>query len=72
MRLIDALGFDPVDGGRLENGRLLEPGGSPYAITYTGRELGRRLASGAASRVARATTPAVTRVVNEAKVHGHG
>jgi predicted dinucleotide-binding enzyme len=45
MTLVDALGFDPVDGGALENGRLLEPDGSPYAITYTAPELARRLAS---------------------------
>jgi predicted dinucleotide-binding enzyme len=44
MDLIDALGFDPVDGGSLENGRLLEPDGSPYAITYTAPELVRRFA----------------------------
>jgi hypothetical protein len=41
--LIDALGFDPVDGGPLENGRLLEPDGSPLAITYTAPELSQRL-----------------------------
>jgi hypothetical protein len=41
--LIDALGFDPVDGGPLEHGRILEPDGSPYAITYTASELARRL-----------------------------
>ena len=49
MALIDALGFDPVDGGPLENGRLLEPDGSPYAITYTAPELARRLAQEAIS-----------------------
>jgi hypothetical protein len=49
LRLIDALGFDPVDGGPLENGRLLEPDGSPYAITYTAPELTQRLAKGAIS-----------------------
>jgi predicted dinucleotide-binding enzyme len=43
MDLIDALGFDPVDGGSLERGRLLEPDGSPYAITYTASELAQRL-----------------------------
>jgi predicted dinucleotide-binding enzyme len=44
MTLIDDLGFDPVDGGPLENGRLLEPDGSPYAITYTASELTQHLA----------------------------
>lgn len=42
--LIDALGFDPVDGGPLERGLLLEADGSPYAITYTASELAQRLA----------------------------
>jgi 8-hydroxy-5-deazaflavin:NADPH oxidoreductase len=39
MRLIDRLGFDPVDAGPLENGLALEPDGSPYAVTYTTEEL---------------------------------
>lgn len=42
--LVDALGFDPVDGGPLERGRLLEADGSPYAVTYTASELAQRLA----------------------------
>ena len=39
MRLIDRLGFDPVDVGSLENGVGLEPDGSPFAVTYTADEL---------------------------------
>jgi predicted dinucleotide-binding enzyme len=39
MRLVDELGFDPVDAGPLANGELLEPDGSPYAITYSADEL---------------------------------
>ena len=39
MRLIDRLGFDPVDVGSLENGVALEPDGSPFAVTYTADEL---------------------------------
>ncbi len=39
MRLIDRLGFDPVDAGPLENGVVLEPDGSPFAVTYTAEEL---------------------------------
>jgi predicted dinucleotide-binding enzyme len=39
MRLIDGLGFDPVDVGPLENGVVLEPDGSPFAVTYTADEL---------------------------------
>lgn len=43
MRLIDDLGFDPVDAGELARGRKLEPDGSPYALTYTAAELAQRL-----------------------------
>jgi predicted dinucleotide-binding enzyme len=39
MQLIDDLGFDPVDAGRLANGRHLEPDGSPYAVTYSAADL---------------------------------
>ena len=39
MRLVDRLGFDPVDAGPLENGLALEPDGSPYATTYTAAQL---------------------------------
>jgi predicted dinucleotide-binding enzyme len=41
MRLVDRLGFDPVDVGSLENGLALEPDGSPFAATYTADELSR-------------------------------
>src|SRR6201997_3359008 len=43
MHLIDALGFDPVDGGPLANGKLLEPDGSPYAQTFPADALAKRL-----------------------------
>ena len=43
MHLIDRLGFDPVDGGRLANGKLLEPDGSPSAETFSAEELTERL-----------------------------
>jgi hypothetical protein len=39
MRLIDRLGFDPVDAGPLKNGLALEPDGSPIAPTYSARQL---------------------------------
>jgi 8-hydroxy-5-deazaflavin:NADPH oxidoreductase len=39
MRLVDRLGFDPVDAGALEDGLALQPDGSPYATTYTAAEL---------------------------------
>ncbi len=43
MHLIDRLGFDPVDGGPLANGKLLEPDGSPYAETFSADALEKRL-----------------------------
>jgi hypothetical protein len=39
MRLVDRLGFDPVDAGPLENGLVLEPDGSLLAVTYSAGEL---------------------------------
>jgi predicted dinucleotide-binding enzyme len=39
LRLIDRLGFDPVDAGSLEHGVALQPDGSPFAVTYTADEL---------------------------------
>jgi hypothetical protein len=39
LRLIDRLGFDPVDAGALENSQVLEPDGSPFATTYSAAEL---------------------------------
>jgi len=44
MRLVDRLGFDPVDAGPLADGAALEPDGSPVAVTYTAGELARLLA----------------------------
>jgi 8-hydroxy-5-deazaflavin:NADPH oxidoreductase len=45
MQLIDQLGFDPVDGGALAKGKLLEADGSPYAETFSADALARRLSS---------------------------
>jgi hypothetical protein len=45
MHLIDRLGFDPVDGGPLANGKLLEPDGSPYAETLSARALEERFSA---------------------------
>jgi 8-hydroxy-5-deazaflavin:NADPH oxidoreductase len=45
MHVIDRLGFDPVDGGPLAKGKLLEPDGSPYAETLSAEALARRLSS---------------------------
>jgi predicted dinucleotide-binding enzyme len=39
MRLVDRLGFDPVDAGSLQNSAALEPDGSPIAATYSAAEL---------------------------------
>jgi 8-hydroxy-5-deazaflavin:NADPH oxidoreductase len=39
MRLLDRLGFDPVDAGPLKNGSALEPDGSPIAATYSADQL---------------------------------
>jgi predicted dinucleotide-binding enzyme len=44
MRLIDRLGFDPVDAGPLKNGLALEPDGSPIAPTYSARQLSKLVA----------------------------
>jgi 8-hydroxy-5-deazaflavin:NADPH oxidoreductase len=45
MQLIDRLGFDPVDGGPLANGKKLEPDGSPYAETFSADALAKRLST---------------------------
>jgi predicted dinucleotide-binding enzyme len=43
MRLLDRLGFDPVDAGPLKNGLALEPDGSPIATTYSADQLAQLL-----------------------------
>jgi predicted dinucleotide-binding enzyme len=50
-RLIDRIGFDPVDAGPLENGLALEPDGSPFAITYNAHELANLLARSHGARL---------------------
>jgi predicted dinucleotide-binding enzyme len=45
MSLVDRLGFDPVDGGSLGKGKLLEPDGSPYTETVSADELAKRLST---------------------------
>jgi 8-hydroxy-5-deazaflavin:NADPH oxidoreductase len=44
MHLIDRIGFDPVYAGTLENGVVLEPDGSPFAVTFSADELSKLLA----------------------------
>lgn len=39
-RIIDAIGFDPVDGGALEHGRALEPGHPAFGRELSAAELG--------------------------------
>jgi predicted dinucleotide-binding enzyme len=45
MRLLDRLGFDPVDAGPLTDGSALEPDGSPIAATYSADELSKLVRS---------------------------
>jgi predicted dinucleotide-binding enzyme len=45
MHLVDRIGFDPVDGGPLAKGKLLEPDGSPYAETLSADALAERLSA---------------------------
>ena len=45
MHLLDRLGFDPVDGGPLAKGKLLEPDGSPYAETLSADALAKQLSA---------------------------
>jgi 8-hydroxy-5-deazaflavin:NADPH oxidoreductase len=49
MHLIDRLGFDPVDGGPLATGKLLQPDGSPYAETFSAAALAKRLSAASAA-----------------------
>ena len=46
MRLLDRLGFDPVDAGPLKNGSALEPDGSPIAATYNADQLTKLVSHG--------------------------
>jgi 8-hydroxy-5-deazaflavin:NADPH oxidoreductase len=49
LQLIDALGFDPVDAGRLEAGLALQPGGPVFGAGHTAKELSNVLEREAAS-----------------------
>jgi 8-hydroxy-5-deazaflavin:NADPH oxidoreductase len=49
LQLIDALGFDAVDAGRLEAGRALQPGGPVFGAGHTAKELSNLLEREAAS-----------------------
>jgi predicted dinucleotide-binding enzyme len=39
MELIDALGFDPIDAGRLEAGLALQPGGPVFGAGHSAKKL---------------------------------
>jgi predicted dinucleotide-binding enzyme len=43
LQLIDSLGFDAVDGGSLESGLALQPGGPIFGAGYSAEELSKRL-----------------------------
>jgi 8-hydroxy-5-deazaflavin:NADPH oxidoreductase len=51
MRLLDRLGFDPVDAGPLKNGLALEPDGSPVATTYSADQLAKLISQNAGQRI---------------------
>jgi predicted dinucleotide-binding enzyme len=48
LQLIDSLGFDAVDGGSLESGLALQPGGPIFGAGYSAEELSKRLSVEAA------------------------
>jgi predicted dinucleotide-binding enzyme len=52
LRLVDALGFDPVDGGDLENSWRQHPGTPAYCQDLVAADLQRALAAADQSRVA--------------------
>jgi predicted dinucleotide-binding enzyme len=39
LQLIDALGFDAVDGGNLKSGLALQPGGPIFGAGHSAKEL---------------------------------
>jgi predicted dinucleotide-binding enzyme len=43
LQLIDTLGFDAVDGGSLESGLAMQPGGPIFGAGYGAEELSKRL-----------------------------
>jgi predicted dinucleotide-binding enzyme len=49
LELIDALGFDPIDAGRLEAGLALQPGGPVFGAGHIAKELSDLLSREAAS-----------------------
>jgi predicted dinucleotide-binding enzyme len=49
MQLIDRLGFDAVDAGRLEAGLALEPNGSVFGVSYSAVDLSNLLRPTASS-----------------------
>jgi predicted dinucleotide-binding enzyme len=46
LQLIDTLGFDAVDAGRLEAGIALQPGGPVFGVGHSAEELSNLLSRG--------------------------
>jgi predicted dinucleotide-binding enzyme len=65
MRLLDRLGFDPVDAGPLSNGVTLEPDGSPIATTYSADQLS-KLVSRRSADLVDSVVSAVPRAASKA------
>jgi predicted dinucleotide-binding enzyme len=51
LGLIDKLGFDPIDAGRLEAGLALQPGGPVFGAGHSAEELSNLLSRQAAGGV---------------------
>ncbi len=51
LQLIDTLGFDAVDGGSLESGLALQPGGPIFGAGHSAKELSDLLSREAAALV---------------------
>jgi predicted dinucleotide-binding enzyme len=49
LKLIDTLGFDAIDAGRLGDGLALQPGGPVFGAGHSGEELSNLLSRAAAS-----------------------
>jgi predicted dinucleotide-binding enzyme len=49
LHLVESLGFDAVDGGNLESGLALQPGGPIFGAGHSAADLSKRLAVEAAT-----------------------
>jgi 8-hydroxy-5-deazaflavin:NADPH oxidoreductase len=57
MRLVDRLGFDPVDVGPLSTGLALEADGSPFVPIYSAQQLAKHMSETVGSQDSRAGEP---------------